>query len=155
MKTKGIEIFVNRNGETGVGFPDILREIRNGESFYWSILFLDAWYHEAEGNSIHVFDKDINESQSGFIMKWEELESFAPKLFNLLEIVVIGCKDESLLRRYDDDQEMYETSDIAIQLIDGWYWEVFSKDEDLIDCLASKYKEINFIESDFLKDFDK
>ncbi len=44
---------------------------------------------------------------------------------------LIGCKDENLLHHYENDQDMYETCDITIEMIDSWYWKVFSKDEAL------------------------
>jgi hypothetical protein len=55
----------------------------------------------------------------------------------------------SLLHRYDTDQEMYETCDIVIQMIDSSYWENFSKDEDLINRFAKKFMQVEFLMSDF------
>ena len=58
------------------------------------------------------------------------------------------------MRRYNNDQEMYETCDIVIEMVDCGYWEIFSKDEQLINRLAAKFKETQFLESDFLN-FEK
>lgn len=55
------------------------------------------------------------------------------------------------MRRYESDQEMYETCDIVIEMVDSGYCEVFSKDKDLINRLAAKFKDIKFLESDFEK----
>ena len=68
-----------------------------------------------------------------------------------MDITLIGCKNETLLHRYDEDQDMYETCDIVIEMFDSNFWEVFSKDESLIDRLAKKFKEIKFLEPDFEK----
>ena len=46
---------------------------------------------------------------------------------------------------------MYETCDIVIQMFDSCYWEVFSKDTQLIEKLAKKYKQIKFLDPDFLE----
>ena len=46
---------------------------------------------------------------------------------------------------------MYETCDFVIEMIDSGYWEVFSKDKTLIDKLAKKFKDTQFLEPDFQK----
>lgn len=48
---------------------------------------------------------------------------------------------------------MYETYNIAIEMFDSTYWKVFSKDEDLINRLAAKFKNIEFWVSDFQNEF--
>lgn len=37
-----------------------------------------------------------------------------------------------------NDQEIYESCDFVIEMIDSCYWEVFSKDVDPINRLATK-----------------
>ena len=39
----------------------------------------------------------------------------------------------------------------AIEMIDSGYWEIFSNDKILIDKLAKKFKDTQFLESDFQK----
>ena len=56
------------------------------------------------------------------------------------------CKDKGFLRRYDNSQDIYKSCDIIAELIDSSYWEVFSKDADLIDRLALKFKKTEFLE---------
>ena len=64
---------------------------------------------------------------------------------------MIGCNNNKLLHHYETDKEMYETCDIVIEMIDSGYWEVFSKDKTLIDKLAKKFKDTQFLEPDFQK----
>ena len=40
---------------------------------------------------------------------------------------------------------MYETCDFVIEMVDSSYWEVFSKNEQLIDRLAAKFKDVQFL----------
>ena len=44
---------------------------------------------------------------------------------------------------------MYENCDIVIEKLDSSFWEVFSKNTDLIKRLSSKFKHVKFLESDF------
>jgi hypothetical protein len=149
MKKLGIRISDDVNRVISVDLSDILEEIQNGDSFFWSILDLDASGHLGEGKSIPVFCKQIIESEKGLFIQWDELTSLAKKFFEIVDITIIGCKDKNLLHRYKDNQEMYETCDIVIELISSSFWQVFSKDKQLIDRLASKFKDIEFLESDF------
>ena len=88
-------------------------------------------------------------SENGVLVEWESLTKLSNKFFQMYGIIILGCRDEKLLRRYEDDQKMYETCDIVIELIDCAFWEVFSKDESFINRLTLKFKEIEFLESDF------
>lgn len=151
-KTKGIRI----NDATPEGFleptlPDILAKINNGESFYWSILFLNASGHLGEGKSIVEFSHFINKSERGFFIGWGELNDLAKKFWQIIDILILACHDKQLIKRYENDQDMYETCDIVIELFDSCFWEVFSKNEQIINNFASKFNNIEFLESDFEK----
>jgi hypothetical protein len=151
MKTRGVRILDLEDNCVSVSLPDILKEITSGDSFYWSILYLDAIGHLGEGKSMPAFEEQIIESRKGFFISWDELNLLSEKFRNLMDIILIGCKNKELLQRYENDVEMYETCDITIELFDSCYWEVFSKDESLIARLAKKFKDIKFLEPDFEK----
>lgn len=151
MTVKGIRILDKKNRIVCVELTDILKEIPNGESFHWSILHFYATGQLEEWKSILVFTKEINESEKGLYITWNELSLLANRSLEIIDILIMGSTDENLLRRYEKDQEMYETCDIVIEMVDSGYWEVFSKDEQLITRLASKFKEIKFLEPDFEK----
>lgn len=59
--------------------------------------------------------------------------------------MIIGSKDINNISRYKDDKEMYETCPIILRMFDSWFWEVFSKDEDLINRLSAKYKDAELL----------
>ena len=130
---------------------DILQEISNGASLYWSILYLDTTGDLGEGKSIPVFQDQIYASEKGIFISWKELNALSQKFWDLMDITLIAVKDISFLHRYNDDKEMFENCDIVIKMIDSSYWIVFSKDEQLIIRLTSKFKEIEVLEPDYKK----
>ncbi|MFI5344284.1 MAG: hypothetical protein ACHQUC_08700 [Chlamydiales bacterium] len=154
MAAKGIRILDSVNNAVSVELAEILVEIPNGNSFYWSILFL-AGTGLFRGKSIPDLELEINDYSEGLSIKWDELKFLESISYKIEDLVLIGCMDQALLKRYDKDQEMYETCDIVIVMFDSCYWEVFSKDEQFIQRLAAKFKDIKFLESDFQKDFEK
>jgi hypothetical protein len=149
--SKGIRILDKKNRIVSVGLPDILKEIDNGDQFKWSILYLQTTGDLGEGRSVPVFEKEIIDAKKGLFITWKELNELSQRFWDLMDIIIIGCKDRDLLRRYENDQEMYETCDIIIEMIDSNYWEVFSKDHNLITTLQAKFKDTKLLEPNFEK----
>ncbi len=145
MKIKGIRISDKKNNIVSVELPDILIEISNGNSLYWSVLYLYATGRLGENKSMPALEEQIKNSERGLCISWDELNNLAKKFWDLIDITIIGCSDKSLIRRYDDDQKMRETCNTVIKMIDSGCWEIFSKDEKLIKRLSQKYKNIEFL----------
>lgn len=145
MQTTGIRILDKVNRVVSVELQEILKEIDDGELYYWSILFFDGMGHLKNGKAIPTFAKEALHSKKGILISWNELNVLADSLEQIFDILIIGCKDFKNIIRYKDDREMYETCDIVINMFDSSYWEVFSKDEDLIQRLAAKFKDVKFL----------
>jgi hypothetical protein len=150
MKSKGIRIEdIDNNSVITVKLPSILEEIQDGNAFHWSILYLHSSGNLGEGISYPAFEAQINHSERGLFITFEELLVLINKLNQIIDIVLIGCKNVEFLKWSDSDQEMYETCDIYIEMHDGCFWEVFSKDENFINRLAAKFKKVKILESNF------
>lgn len=151
MKTKGIRVSDKKNRIVCVELPDIIKEVRNGNLLHWSILYLYASGHLDNEKSISEFEQQIIHSENGYFITWEELNSLSHKFWDLMDITLIASKDITLLKRYQCDQDMYENCDIVIEMLDSGFWEIFSKDEQFINRLTSKFTNVQFLESDFQK----
>ena len=150
MKTKGIRISDGKGNILEPTLLDILEEISDGNSLSWSILFLDGTPSPGQGHFLTEYETKINNSQDGLPIKWEELITLSSKFFQMFETIILGCKDSSLLRRYEKEEEMYTTCDIVIDLIDCAFWEVYSKDQYLLKKLQDKFQETEILEVEFL-----
>lgn len=150
MKSQGIRIEDSKNGLGCIDLIEILKEIKNKNILYWSILFMDAMGNLGDEKSIPEFENQIRESEKGIFLSWNELYDMATKLEQIIDITIIGCNDIESIRRYDVEQEMYESCDIVIEMIDSGCWEVFSKDESLINRLVAKFKDTKLLRTDFL-----
>lgn len=106
-----------------------------------------------EGISILTFEKQIDDAKNGLFIDWNDLNILSKKFYQIIDVTIIGSRDKNLLHRYENDKDMYKTCDIVIEMIDSGYWEVFSNDEEFINRLVLKFKNITFLESDFQKDF--
>jgi hypothetical protein len=150
MKTNGIRIS-DGEGYVTVELIDILQQVKNGDQFYWSILFIDAVSYLKDSSDMFAFQEEVNELERGFFINWKDLNAFSKKCGQVIDIMILGTKDKNLILRYEDEQDAYEACDIVIQMIDSSYWQVFSKDEDLICRLGSKFKKIEYINSNYLE----
>lgn len=152
MTVQGI-IIEDKINKMLIGLPAILNEVENGSQFYWSILFLEVIGKLGKGISVPIFQEQILHSEKGLLIKWDDLKSLSNKFEQLIDITLIGCKDMQLIQRYEDDQEAFETCDIVIQMIDGGFWEIFSKDTGFINRLGSRFQEVEHVQSDYLTNY--
>lgn len=148
MNTKGIRISDEKNGKC-IPLSELLIDIPDPDQFKWSLLWFDVTPIKNEGIFITELTKKINKSEKGINYNFASLLEISKKVFQEIEVLIIGCKIEENLHRYKEDQKMYETCDIVIEMIDGGFWEIFSKNETLINQLTKKYKDVEILTSDF------
>ena len=141
MKTKGIRIF-DRNGNVLQKLSDILQVFTKGSSLYWAILCLDGTPQPGQGKYLTEYMDKINNSKNGMTIKWDELFDLSNNFFQMFETIILGSQNEILLKRYNDEKEMYTSCEVVIDLIDCAFWEVYSKDFDLILKLKNKFNEV-------------
>jgi hypothetical protein len=151
METQGIRILDSKDNIVSVKLHDILEEIPYEDSLKWSILYLTITLKPNSKNNDLKLEEKINNSKNGYPISWLQLNELSKIIHQEIELIVIASKEKQNLRRYKNDQEMYETCDIVIEMFDSCFWEVFSKDKTLIDNLAKKFKETKLLESDFEK----
>lgn len=146
----GIIIEDVENGSISVQLPSILEEIEKGDSYHWSILSIwalgDIGDFTIYGFHQQDFEEEIRNTKDGFHMSWEQLNLFSSKPYQIVDTIILGSKDASFLKRYENE-EMYKNCDIVIEMFDGQFWKVFSKENKLIDRFANKFNKITLIDS--------
>jgi hypothetical protein len=147
MKTYGIRISDGKGDVLSVTLSDILKGIDRDPSFRWCILFLDGTPQPGKGQFLTEYENKINDSKNGLLISWEDLNDLSKKFFQMFEIIVLGCKDISLLHRYEEEKEMHKMCDIVIQLIDCAFWEVYTKEIKIVEKLKKTFKEVEFLDS--------
>jgi len=150
MKIKGIRISDIEDGKC-IPLSKILTNIPKENQLYWGVLWLDVTPLEKQGSIIHELQLKIDQSENGLHCTFEFLMKISEKIFQEIDMTIIACHKKENLRRYKDDQEMYETCDIVIEMIDGGFWEIFSKNIKWINQLAKKFREVEFLSPDFKK----
>lgn len=150
MENRGIRISDTKNGKC-IPFLEILENIDDGNEFKWAALWLDVTPKKNEGKYIIDLERKINESENGLFFSFNELKELSNKFFQEIELTIIGSTLKENLHRYKEDRNMYEMCDVVIEMIDGGFWEIFSKNKNLISRLNEKYQNTEILTSDFLQ----
>lgn len=145
MKIYGIRIKDAENDIISVGLNDLLKIIQNGELFNWSVLWLEASGDLGDDKSIVALEQYIDKSANGLYISWKDLNLLANQFYQIIDLCIIGCKNKSLLKRYEDSEKMYEACDFVIEMIDGSFWEIHSKNLIYIDKLKQIFKNIEIL----------
>lgn len=146
MDANGIRINDSVGNILSVTLSDILSEISEGNKYNWAILFLDGITNENQEVTLFDLQEAIKNSQNCLMINWNELLKLSPVFFQMYEATILGCLDTRNLKKYKTDREMFESCDIVLNLIDCVWWEVFSKDSNLINRLKCKFKETEPLE---------
>lgn len=150
MNAKGIRIFdINKDGFESK-LKDILHEIWYGENLKWLITFLGGMPYRDYAEHILEYQKMVNTSEDGTEIKWNDLNLLSDQYFQIYEIRLLGSINPDSLHRYSftDEEESFEKCDIVIILIDCSFWEIYAKDQDLIEKLKLKFKKTEIIDID-------
>ena len=148
MKTKGIRISDLKAGKC-IPLREILLRIRNSTQLTWVLLWFDITPIENKQRLLYLLQKKVNASENGLRLSFQSLIEISEGIFQEIDVLLVGCRSQEDAHRYTDDQSMYESCEFVIEMIDGGFWEIFSKDVSWIKELANQYKKIEFLNSDF------
>lgn len=140
----GIQINDKDNGVVSVSLLDILNCFE-GKDLFWSILYLYSRGDLGEGKSIPEFEDAIEQSEKGILFTWLDLKELAGKFHEVWDLVLIGCQNQSNIRRYKSDEEMFANCEVVIEMVDSSYWLVHSHDENLIKKISGSFQEVEFL----------
>lgn len=125
-KTLKIEHIVD--GVLAVNLSDILCRIPDGEHYTWSLLWVTATGKDGDANVLD-FEQEVNKASNGLLLTWSELLELSERFYQIIELLVIADEDKSNLRRYDTDEEMYDSCSYVLELVDSSYWIVSIKND--------------------------
>ena len=138
MKTKLLLKGNNDENVLSLSFEDILNCINRPNLYHWKILWFEGVWKL--NDSIIDFENKIKKSETGIEYKFIELIELSRNLEQLLEIILIGDTNKDNLKRFTNDNDMYEKCQFVIELIDTSYWEFTSDDTITIGKVSEMMK---------------
>ena len=74
------------------------------EHYLIGLFYIYVTGNLGEGKSILRFEQEVNESEKGLFISWDDLNSLSHKFYDLMDIILIGYKEIRLLSRYESEQ---------------------------------------------------
>ena len=141
---KAIKVNGDHSEILSVELKDILGCIQYSKKVNWGLLWLNVTARLENGKSIVDLEYMINKSSTAMPVTWEELAKLSSQINQAFDVLVIGDKDVANIIRYATDQEMYNTCDYTIELLDSSYWIIHSNDDVFIDNLFDKLEGVEY-----------
>ncbi len=130
-----------------ISLADFLKTIKIGNEYLWSILWLRGVSFEGKKSAIEV-EEEIDSSENGLIETWDELLEMSLNFSQIIEIIIIGDKNNSVLKKYSKNIEMYNNCEVVIELVDSSYWLFYSKNKELMELVKRNF--VGVYEEDLL-----
>ena len=127
-----------------VELRDFLRVVEpEGRHLIWSILDLEARSDpdKFKANLLEI-EQQVSQSPQGLILSWEELVEFADALIEVLDTVIVGCKDKKLIPRLVPGDEIFSTCEIGIEAFDSSLWRVYARDDKLLQKVQAAFQNV-------------
>jgi len=141
IKLKKIE-----NGVLTITMNDIVCLIPEIENYNWKVLWIDAIsyrikeLHLPDGiNYMKELMDIINNSSNGYSIESGTLLALSERLEQLVEFVLVGDRNKENLIEVLDDEKLKQKVEFFIELVDGSYWEITSKNERFNQRIIEKY----------------
>ncbi len=125
-EVKSIKIDGDNSSILSVSIIDILNCIDDQEGLNWGLFWLEASGELPGDMSMVDFEKEINHSQEGKVITWEELKDLGERFYQIIDLLLIGDEQSFNIKRYESDDQMYGSCDYTIELIDSSYWIIHS-----------------------------
>ena len=136
----GIKIIGSEKKEyVDVYLDDVLSQI-DGEKYFWTLFHLEARGDIGEEESIVDLEERVAKSDTGLRFKWKNLNDLAKKFDQVIDVVIVGCENAYADKRFSDDQEMYDQSDIVVEMVDSSYWLIHASEELVISEVSGALK---------------
>ncbi|HET8670694.1 MAG TPA: hypothetical protein VFM05_08740 [Candidatus Saccharimonadales bacterium] len=139
-----IEIKDKHNGFLTVELRDLLPLIEPvGRDLIWSILDLDAMGdpNKLKRNLLEI-EEYGRQSPQGYILSWDDLVDLAESLIDIMDAVIVGCRNRSMIPKLEPSSDIYSSCEIVIEAIDSAIWRIHSKHDEFVERLKTSFHDV-------------
>lgn len=135
-------------GLPAVELGDILPLLRDrGRDLTWAILDLYAVGNTHRlGRTMREIGDEVGSSPHGLRLNWDELEEFSKSVFQIMEAVIVGCREAGKLPRRDEVTQRRDDCEIVIEAIDASRWRLSATDDGMMDRFQHVFRDWNMLE---------
>lgn len=116
-----------------------------GRPLSWAILDLEATGDLGGGKDMLDLEQEIEQSPTGLLMSWDELVSLARAFFQVINTVIVGCKDAASVPKLHPEENLYASSEIVLEAIDSSLWRVYARDDKVLRRLQKAFRDVELL----------
>lgn len=111
------------------------------KDYFFTIPYFDAIPNDNFEGSFMDFSDEIDNNSELLFFNSAQLKKHLLGISQIFDLLILIDRSKKWLRKYSIDEEkvMYENVYITIAYFDGGFWEISSKDEDLLNFIKTKY----------------
>jgi hypothetical protein len=130
-------------GGLAVELIDILDLLApEGCQLTWAILDLEATGDPEKGKNMLDLEQEIERSSTGLLISWDALISLARSLFQVINAVIVGCKDVASIPKLQPGEPLYVSTELVLEAIDSSLWRVYARDDKVLRRLQEAFHEV-------------
>ncbi len=107
--------------------------------------------------SVNEFEQRVNTSEAGVVVNWDDLIALSRAIEHTHWAMFLGCESvdsfAGLRFEFLDEwnyvdratPEFYRRVTVGFQAIDGWLWNVYVKDDTVLERILSAFKDVEFV----------
>ncbi len=105
----------------------------------WKLLFIEGTYID---NQTFLFEKFVNNLEYGHALSFNEVKAILDNVNDLWELLLIGQRDKNdAIRKSDDDENVFNSSDIVIEYFDSSYWTIANNNIDFLESVKCELEK--------------
>jgi hypothetical protein len=94
-----------------------------------------------KGNLLEI-EHQVRQSSQGLIFTWDELVAFANALIEVLDAVIVGCKDKKSIPRLIPGDGVFGPCEIGIEAFDSSLWRVYARDDEVLQKVQAAFHDV-------------
>ncbi|MDQ7006567.1 MAG: hypothetical protein Q9Q40_05005 [Acidobacteriota bacterium] len=134
-------------GLPAVELGDILPLVEEkGRTLKWAILNLYAVGNPHRlGRTMRELGDEVSRSPHGVLLNWDELEEFSRSVFQIMDAVIVGCRDAERLPRKDEVEQRDGDCEIVIRAIDASRWRLSAMDDSMMSRFRHVFRDWSMV----------
>lgn len=142
-----IEISDDTSESLSISLEDILRCFNHKDEYHWVLLWIDGLITKKGIDtilgyqSVVDFETAVNKSKKGIKMPLDDIQTIDSSTDQILNLLLLSDKNIKNIKRFKQDEEMYDKCSSVIELVDGAYWEICTDNNEFVDNIFQNLKE--------------
>jgi hypothetical protein len=105
----------------------------------WKLMFLEGTYNDRE---VLPLETQVNSSEYGVALSYQQVKELSNRVNDLWNLLLVGqFEKNNVVRKGDEDAEIFDSSDVVIEYFDSSYWTITSSNIVFIESVKREIRQ--------------